>query len=105
MADRRFILTSFQVNHSGRNLQYAHPDLQMDQEVVLAGLKHDPATGEALKFASDDLRQSRAFVLGAVGWSGISLRYAVPELRSDAEVVRTALVQNAEALRYASQEL
>ena len=44
------------VRHNGYGLMFVSEDLQGDNEIVMAAVKSD---GEALKFASDDIRRYR----------------------------------------------
>jgi uncharacterized protein YoaH (UPF0181 family) len=61
--------------------------------------------GEALKYASDELRADKKVVLAAVMQNGEALKYASDELRADKKVVLAAVMQNGEALKYASVDL
>ena len=61
--------------------------------------------GDALEYASEELRGDREVVMEAVKQDGDALQYASEELRGDREVVMEAVKQNAYALFYASEEL
>jgi len=57
---------------------------------VLAGVKQN---GEALQYASEELRADREFMLAAVQQRGWALKYASQALRADREVVLAAVQQ------------
>ena len=63
------------------------------------------SNGQALRFASDELRADRDLVRVAVAQCDHALKHASDELRADPDVVRAALAQDSSALRYASAEL
>jgi len=81
---------------------YAHlARFEADHDVMLAAVS---LAGEALAYASDELRQSRDIVLAAVRRDGEALGYASYDLRADHEIVQTAVSQDGEALMFASEE-
>ena len=61
--------------------------------------------GDALEFATEDLRSSREVVLAAVKINGMALLHAAQELRSDRDVVLAAVMQNGHALEWAAEEI
>lgn len=79
-----------------------------NKEDVLEAIKND---GEALKYASEELRGDKEVVLTALETNkddfGIkyTLKYASEELRGDREVVLAAINGDGRALKYASKEL
>ena len=56
-------------------------------------------------FVSDELRNDRAFMLGAIAQNGMTLCYASTELNNDKQFVTRAVSNNGYALCYASDEL
>ena len=72
------------------------------RDEVLEAVKQD---GNALKFASDELKGDRVVVMEAVKQNGWALEYAAEELRGDREVVLEAVKQSGWALQYAGSLL
>ena len=72
------------------------------KEMAIAAVAQD---GQALRYASDDLKADKEVVLTAVAQDGLALDYASDELKADKEVVLTAVAQAGCALHYASDEL
>ena len=73
----------------------------LDGDCVLATLMKD-FCGDSFKYASEDLKSDREFVLKAVNINGSVLEYASPELKADKEVVLVAVKNNERACKYAS---
>ena len=72
------------------------------REVVLAAVAQN---GEALLYASDELKADREVVLAAVAQHGHALRHASAELKADRGVVLAAVAQSGYALGHASDGL
>jgi hypothetical protein len=91
------------LSHIGdaRALQCA-PAVQANRQVILSVVARD---GQALQFASANMRSDVEVVMVAIGQCGGALRYASEELRADPTVVRAAMAQNSTAIAYASVEL
>jgi len=62
-------------------------------------------TGNALLFASEELRGDREVVLAALNNRGDYLRIVSVEMRADKEVVLAAVTNDGDAFQYASKEL
>jgi hypothetical protein len=74
-----------------------------NKEEVLAAVSN---SGEALEFASDELRADKEAVLAAVKQSDKAFRYVSDELKADKDVVIAALTHKQEWLsRYSVEEL
>ena len=61
--------------------------------------------GNALRFASEELRNDRDVVKAAVSNKDQSLLYASEDLKSDKEIVMIAMNKNVSSLYYASEKL
>ena len=83
-------------------LRYASEELKNDREVVLQVVKQD---GGALRYASEELKNDREVVLAAVKQNGWALMYASEELKNDREVVLDVVKRAGYVLKYASEEL
>ena len=90
------------MRNSGNALQYASKELKNDQDVVLAAVRN---SGDALQYASKELKSDKDVVLEAVSKDGSALEYASEELKNDKEVVLAAVRQDGSALYYASDAL
>lgn len=125
-ASREFMLET--VRKNAEALNFAHPNLQKDPDVVLAAMSQRVG---ALHFACGELKRKKAFMLRAVRQNGqalqfghpglikndpglvqaavdqdpFSLQYATPELQSNKKIVWAAVSQDGRALQYASSEL
>jgi hypothetical protein len=67
--------------------QYAHEDLQNNEEVVLALVQEN---GSALEYVKDVFKRNRNIVLAAVRENGCALKHASEDLQIDEEVVAAA---------------
>ena len=90
------------VSKFGDALEYASEELRANREVVLAAVKQD---GYALEHASKELRDDLDVVLEAVKQDGFALLHASVELCADRRVVLVAVKQNGNMLEYASKEV
>lgn len=81
-------------------LFYAAADLREDKQVVMAAVSHK-GNGRALRY-THSLRSDRDVVLAAVKTDGDALQFASPDLKDDLEIVETACAQHPWALQYAS---
>lgn len=86
----------------GRSLRHLSVDHRSDKEVVFRAVKQD---GNALAFASDELKRSRIVVRAAVGQCGLSLLHADQKHKNNAKTVLIAVKQNGAAIEYASTEM
>jgi len=75
---------------------------KLSEDVVWAALQEKP---ENLKFASNALKDSRAFILASVQYNGELLAFASKALRNDLQIVKAAVKQEPKALRFASDRL
>ncbi|KAL7537202.1 hypothetical protein ACHAXR_009737 [Thalassiosira sp. AJA248-18] len=98
-SDRQFVLVA--VEQNGEALEYASEELRGDRDVVLAAVKE---TGGALQFASDDLRGNRCVVLAAIKQNGSAFRFASDDLKVDRDIALASVEQDGLALRYASKD-
>jgi len=73
-----------------------------DEGVVWAALQEKP---ENLKFSSNAVKNSRAFILASVQYHGELLAFASKALRNDLQIVKAAVKQEPKALRFASDRL
>merc|ERR1711972_309855 len=73
-----------------------------EREVVLRAVAEN---GNALQYASQQLRRDREVVLTAVAQRGHALQHAPMELRGDPGLVLQALALNGSALQHASDPL
>ena len=99
-AEKEVLLAA--VMQNGNALEFASRDLKSDKEVVLTAVMQ---YGLALDFASDDLKADNKVILAAVMQEGRALKYASKELKADKEVVLTAVMQYGLALKFASDDL
>jgi|GEM_PF-3992903 len=83
-------------------LRYASEELKADREFMLKAVGNH---GRALEFASEDLRKDREVVLAAVAKNGGALQFASEDLRGDREVVLKAVCKHGFALHYANTAL
>ena len=90
------------VHQSGDALRYASAELRADRQIVLAAAHQNE---RALVYASAELKADREVMLAAVHQNGHALEHASPELRADRQVVLAAVYQKPLVLRHASAEL
>eukprot|EP00928_Gymnodinium_smaydae_P068111 TRINITY_DN5117_c0_g1_i1.p1 TRINITY_DN5117_c0_g1~~TRINITY_DN5117_c0_g1_i1.p1 ORF type:complete len:372 (-),score=34.24 TRINITY_DN5117_c0_g1_i1:301-1416(-) len=94
------------VRKHGEALRYAHDELRASKAIVLEAIKQEPS---ALRYADPALRADREVVLQAVSrksYEGCdSLRYAHESLRGEKDIVLTAVAQCSSSLQYASASL
>jgi hypothetical protein len=90
------------VKQNGDALKYASDELKADRVVVLEAVKQD---GSTLHYAAAELKADRGVVLAAVKQDGVALLSASAELKADRGVVLAAVKQNGDALWHASDEL
>lgn len=96
-ADRGLALAA--VAHSAAAFQHAAEGLRHDRGFILEAVKAD-ASGEVLKYISQEMRVDRELILAAVRISWRCLAH-IPELfLADRDVVNAAALQNLQALRY-----
>ena len=100
--DRDIILAA--VKNFGDALRYASKELRKDREIVLEAVSK-PHSGDNLAYADEVLRGDRELVLIAVINGGSALQYASDDLKRDREVVLNAVTNNGSALQYASEDL
>ena len=88
--------------NDGEALRYASDDLRDDYEVVLAAISKDVVS---ICYASDELKNNKSIMLIAIKKDGLNLKHASKELRSDYEVVEIALKQDRNSFNFASKEI
>ena len=69
------------INKTGNALEYASEELKGDKEVVLVAVNQKEG-GYAVQFASEELKGDKQVVLAAVNQSGWALQFASPALQS-----------------------
>eukprot|EP00971_Amphidinium_carterae_P086535 1712389-Amphidinium_carterae.1 len=74
-----------------------------DRDFMMEAVRE--SNGDALQYATEELRGDRDFVMEAVREKGRALYGATEELRTDREVVLQAVEQDGEALQYAHCQL
>jgi hypothetical protein len=108
--------TIYTITRSGNLIAQFTPnldELQDTQNKKLAelpqGLNIDKyllaAKRHVMEWASEELRNNRAFVLEAVKQNGLELQFASKQFRNDKQVVLEAVKQDGDAIRYASEQL
>gem|GEM_PF-4036706 len=90
------------VKQNGQALKYASEALRNNREAVLSAFKVNEG---ALVYASLALKNDRDFVFEAVKQSGHALQYASDELKNNKEFVLAVINENASSLFYASKTL
>jgi len=102
--DRESVLAA--VKHRGGNLRFTHMHKDMgfheDYEIVMAAVCK---SGEALKYAGDELRNRSEIVLKAIERKPHTLKDAGPDPKRDREVVMKALKLDGTTLEHAANEL
>merc|ERR1712151_553681 len=88
----------------GDALQFASEDLRAERQVVLAAMS-EPSGALRLEHVSADFRDDPAVVLMAVSRHGEDLQHASAPLKGNREVVLQAVARCGKALMYASAEL
>lgn len=91
------------VSRDWQKLATAPAAAAADRELVMDAVQN--SFGEALRYASEGLRNDRKLVLEAVRLRGTNLQYASKGLQEDVEVVRVAADQDWQALGFASEEV
>merc|ERR1712012_1188973 len=93
--DRDAVLAA--VTQDGDALRFASEDLKNDREVVLAAAT---SRGRALELASEDLKNDRDVVLAAVSQLGDALLYASEDLKNDRDFVLAAIIHRGQTEDY-----
>lgn len=88
--------------HSATTLKFASEELRNDKDFVLKAIRRNEY---ALRYASERLRDNKDFILEAVKQSGFNLKYASERLKHDKEIILTAVKKNSYALEYAPKRL
>jgi len=95
-SDKEIVLAA--VTQNGNALQYASDDLKGDQNVVFAAFKQKG-------YSVEGHMSVREMILAAVRADGNNLQFASNELREDREVVLAAVRKSGAALKFALGEL
>ena len=117
LTDKKMVSTA--VNNNGQASQFCSPKLQNNEDIILSMTLADNAlippekitesivkkNPNAIKFASENLRDNKLLMLGVVSKNGLMLQYASSRLQDDRDVVLIAVTQNSIAITYASPEL
>jgi len=90
------------VQQNGDALPFASKEMKNKESVVLAAVQQK---GCALEYASEDMKNKESIVLAAVQQNGDALPFASKEMRNKESVVLAAVQQNGFALGYASEEI
>ena len=93
------------VAQNGQALQYASDELKGDRAIVLAAVSCDKGAWRALSYASSEMKKDREVVTAAVQQNGSALQFAAPVLKCDRGVVLEAVAQNGSMLKHASGQL
>jgi hypothetical protein len=124
--DTELAIIAIQLYTGSFPLEELHPDSVSCREIVLELVKHTPGTikwsyplwidddaimetavqcdPNALRFASDRLKDSIHLVQLAVQFYGNALKWASPRCKSDTQTVRIAVSQNETAIQHASMQ-
>ena len=95
------VKTMAAVTQNGNALYFASDELKNDKDVVMAAFKKQGWIN-----VSDEFQTMKEVMMAAVAKSyGRALSYASDELKNDKEVVMAAVAQDGGALEYASDEL
>ena len=99
-SSKRVVLAA--VEQNGEALQYASTELRSDAQVALAAVS---CCGSALLDAAEALLDNEEIVLAAVMNEPWVLEYAHPRLRANETIVRAAVQKDGHALMHVSDEL
>ena len=88
------------VKQHGNALTYASAELRGDREIVMEAVKQN---GHALGEVSAELKDDREIVLAAVASNHHALVHATMKLRRDREIVLHAIAQSAHAMQFAME--
>ena len=99
-ANRSLVLSA--VSYYGDALRYATEYLKNDQEIVLEAVT---SYADALGYASESLRSFKPFVYEAAKRNALSFKFAAPNLQQDKDFVLQLVRINGIALLYCSDEL
>ena len=89
------------VKENGDALLYASEELKNDPQFVLDAVKQN---GYALQYVSEEFKNNPKIVLEAVKQQGNALQYASEQLKNDPQIALEAVKQNGYALYHASEE-
>lgn len=97
-ADKEIVIAA--VSNDGAALRHAADSLKADKEVALAAVRH---RGYSLEYLKKDapMWKEKAFVSSIVQLNGNALQYASNQLKEDREIVRAAVMQTGVSLKYA----
>ena len=90
------------IKDNWRVLKYANPAVRDNIDIILAVIK---ISGQALEYASPALQANEAVVMAAVEMEGKVLRYASSALQDNERIVLAAVKSNASALKFASKTM
>ena len=85
--NKQYVLN--RIKEDGYNFQYASPELQDNEEVLISAMKN--TSGRAIKYASPRLRDNEKLITEAVTSSGYNLQYASDRLRDNEEIAMIAI--------------
>ena len=88
------------INNNGDALAFASEELKNNKEIVLSAANCDYCTTIALSNASKGLQEDSNFVLQIVKLDGLSLLFASSDLRENREIVIAAVQQNQNVFEY-----
>ena len=88
--------------HSATTLKFASEELRNDKDFVLKAIRRN---GYALQYASDGLKGDKEFILKVMQINGLTLKYASERLNDDRDVVLEAVKNNGKSLAYSSVRL
>lgn len=95
-ADRSIVMDAVRID--GDALRYASDELRADPVVVIEALHR---SGGPLIYASEKLLRNRDFIMSAVKRNGNALGHAPDRFRSDREIILAALAENPDAIEHA----
>ena len=79
------------VSKHGNALEYATVELKGDREIMMKAVSEN---GFVLEHATTELKGDREIVMKAVSENGWSLRHATEKLRGDADLIEAALANS-----------
>lgn len=106
--DKKYVVLAVEKDYTV--LHNVSPEFKNDKEVITRAIKgseflyergyKQPQGGNALQFASEELRNDKDLVLLAVKETGTAIRHASENLKQDTEVIKEALFNTKEAFQY-----
>ena len=99
--DKEIVLTAVE-NGNFNTFKYASDELKNDKDFVLQVLKISPYS---FQYVSDKLKEDKAVIKQALTLEGRNLQFLPENLRDDTNLASMAVKQNVDAFQYASKRL